>query len=140
MTTFNPMCFLSFLALAGETAMDGAGTAANQYYLLVAIGTLAAVTVYQHKANQAAEKSRADADVLRFNRFTEHHEELIKKIDEERAVMTQERIGRIEMLMSLVSQNAVANEKQAAAINGLTSLIRERISPLIAQPAATHQS
>lgn len=131
MTTCSPFCLLSVIALIGEEA----GTAANQYYLLVAIATLAGVTVYQHKANQAAEKARATADVARFDRFTQHHEELIKKIDEERGVMTQERIGRIEMLVSLVSQNAVANEKQAAAINGLSTLIRERISPLEPQPA-----
>lgn len=129
--------FCACLLLLADAAIDGSGTAANQYYLLVAVTTLAGVTIYLHKSNQDAAKTQAAADLSRFNGFVKHHEELILKIDAERTAMTIERISRIEMLIDLVSQNAVstaasaaAGAKQADALDRLSDLLRERLAPL----------
>lgn len=118
------------MGLVALAEASDAGTAGNQYLLMLAVGSLAAVIVYLHKSNQNAALEKDRADQLRFNTFVTHHEQLVSKINEERDRMTDERIARITMLIKLVADNSVAIERSATATNSLTEMIRERVSPL----------
>lgn len=128
MATIPLLLPLSFAVLLAQIP-TAPGTETNQNILFVAISALASVTIYLHRSNQVAAAKKDLADTTRFNSFVKHHEELIHKIDEERNSMTSERLNRISMLVDMVSANAVANEKQAAALNHLSQIIAERITP-----------
>lgn len=93
---------ISWLALASsvtDVLKDGEaiGTASNQQILGALILALILFLIYREKQQGMREKQNL-----------KHHQELVAKIDMERASMTDERVKRINHLMGIIEENTSA--------------------------------
>lgn len=96
-----------FLAITGDEVLkagNAVGTSSNQVLLGMLVVVLIIVVIYlgrkQDKANKASEDRQMKLDA---------------KIDAERAAFGEERRNRIDALMKMVTENAVALNRTASA-------------------------